>query len=277
MNIQLSDSDYTCGIFDSSHSFPNVSVTRERLVSCYEIELYVENGGITYADGIPHQIRKGHVLCVKPGSVRYSELPLKTYYLKIAARVDSLRPILERLGTWFSVNDHEYGRQLILSMLEARAVGNSLLCHARLLEFLSWLAAENDRAARLGGIERRKSREAISLAMEYMENHFRERCTLEDIAAHVHLSPVYFHGIFRTAVGKTPYEYVTRLRVEEAKRLLLTAGLSMVEVSEACGFSTQSYFNHVFRARVGITPKDYRRQMLEGYFGINGVFADADK
>ncbi len=272
MQIGFSDADYTCGIYDSAYSLPEVSVTRKRTVTCYEIELYVQNGGVTYTDGVPHQIRKGHILCVKPGDVRYSELPLKTYYVKISAEAESLAPVLEGLGTWFSTNDFEYGQKMILSMLEARARGDSLLCHARLLEFLAWLSAENDRAVRLGGIERKKSREAVSLAMEYMETHFREKCTLEDVAAYVHLSPVYFHGIFRAAVGKSPYEYVTRLRIEEAKRLLLTAGLSMVQVSEACGFSTQSYFNHVFRARVGMTPREYQRQMLEGYFGINGVF-----
>lgn len=277
MNIDLSDRDYTCGIFDSGHSFPDISVTHKRSVTCYEIELYVENGGITYVDGVPHQIRQGRVLCVKPGGVRYSELPIKTYYLKISENVETLKSVLDKLGTWFSVNDYEYGRNMIQSMLEARAGGNSMLCHARLLEFLSWLSAENDRAARLGGIEGKKSREAVSLAMEYMEANFRGKCTLEDISAHVHLSPVYFHGVFRAAVGKTPYEYVTRLRVEEAKRLLLTAGHSMAEVSDACGFSSQSYFNHVFKGRVGITPRDYRRQMLEGYFGINGIFAEADQ
>jgi AraC-like DNA-binding protein len=274
MQIGISDADYTCGIFDSSHSYPDVSVTRERAVTCYEIELYVNNGGVTYADGVPHQIRKGRVLCVKPGCVRYSELPLKTYYVKISENAECLRSVLDKLGSWFSVNDWENGQKLILAMLEARASGNSLLCHSKLLEFLSWLSTENDRAARIGGIERQKSREAVSLAMEYMEANFREKCTLEEVAEHVHLSPVYFHGIFRTAVGKSPYEYVTRLRIEEAKRLLLTAGLSMAEVSDACGFSTQSYFNHVFRARVGMTPRDYRRQMLVGYFDIHGVFKD---
>ena len=272
MHIDFSDADYTCGIFDSSHSFPGVSVTRERPVTCYEIELYTGNGGVTYVNGVPHQIRKGQVLFVKPRSVRYSELPLKTYYLKISADVKSLEPMLDSLEEWFSVNDWEYGQRLLLAMLEARAGGNSLLCHAKLLEFLSWLSSENDRATRLRGIERQKSREAVSLAMEYMEANFREKCTLEEIAEHVHLSPVYFHGIFRRAVGKSPYEYVTRLRIEEAKRLLLTAGLSMAEISDACGFSSQSYFNHVFKGRIGITPRDYRRQMLEGYFDIHGIF-----
>ncbi len=273
MHIALSDGDYTCGIFDSSHSFPGVSVTRERTVTCYEIELFTENGGVTHLNGVPYQIREGHILFARPGSVRYSELPLKTYYVKISVGATELQPILSRFSPWFAVGDSERGRALILDMLRARAAEDSVLCHAKLLEFLSWLTAEHDRVAGLGGIERQKSREAVTLAMEYMETHFREKCTLEEIAAHVHLSPVYFHGIFRAAVGRSPFEYVTRLRIEEAKRLLLTAGLSMAQVSEACGFSGQSYFNHVFRARVGVTPRDYRRRMLEGYFDVNGAFS----
>ena len=67
---------------------------------------------------------------------------------------------------------------------------------------------------------------------------------------------------------------MTRLRVEEAKRLLLTGSMSMADISEACGFSSQSYFNHSFKHRVGVTPGEYRRGVLAGYFSENAILND---
>lgn len=270
MKIEFSSDDYGCGIFDSAYTFPGVSITSPRRVNCYEIEVYYESGGVTYLDEKPYRIRRGAVLCVKPDSVRYSELPLKTYYLKL--RVDGeLAHMLNGLCEYFVSTDIDSGIELFLSLLRASEGEDKLLRHARLLEFLSWVRNESDKAERMSVIKNRGS-EAVELGIDYMEKHFRERCSLEEIAAYAHLSPVYFHGIFRTAVGKTPYEYLTRLRIEEAKRLILTGGAAMSEISEKCGFSSQSYFNSVFKQKTGETPSAYRRRMLEGYFKSDGVF-----
>ena len=70
-----------------------------------------------------------------------------------------------------------------------------------------------------------------------------------------------FHNIFSAAVGKTPYEYLTRLRLEEAKRLILMGELSMSEIAEQCGFSSTSYFIQVFHKTAGVSPDKYRRTL----------------
>ena len=270
MKIEISSKDYGCGIFDSAYTFPGVSVTSPRTANGYEIELFCESGGITYLNGTPHRIRRGAVLCVKPGSIRYSELPLKTYYLKLRADV-GLCTVLDGLCDYFVSNDIERGIELIIALLEASEGEDELMRHAKLLELLSWVAKESVKAERMSNVKDRAG-EAIERGIEYMEKNFRTACKLEDIAAYAHLSPVYFHGIFHAAVGKTPYEYVTRLRIEESKRLILMGGASMSEIAEACGFSSQSYFNSVFKSKMGETPSEYRRRMLEGYFKTDGIF-----
>ena len=270
MKIKLSSTDYGCGIFDSSFSFPGVSITSSRNVNCYEIELYYESGGVTYLNGTPHRVRRGAVLCVKPGAVRYSELPLKTYYVKMHASGE-LAKALDSLCEYFVSTDIDRGIELLLALLNSSDGEDELLRHSRLLEFLSWVRGESVKAERMSVVKNR-GREAVELGIDYMEKHYRERCKLEDIAASAHLSPVYFHNIFSTAVGKTPYEYLTRLRLEESKRLILMGELSMAEIAEQCGFSSQSYFNAVFKQKNGETPSEYRRRILEGYFRTDGVF-----
>lgn len=270
MKVELSTADYGCGIFDSSYSFPGVSVTSERHVNCYEIELYYESGGVTYLNGAPHRIRRGAVLCVSPGAVRYSELPLKTYYVKLNASGE-LAEILDGFCEYFVSSDIERGIELFMSLLRASDGDDGLLRNSRLLEFLAWVRSESVKAQRLSGMNGRGS-EAIECGVAYIEEHFKERCGLEEIAEHVHISPVYFHKIFTAAIGKTPYEYLTRLRLDEAKRLILTGGLSMAEVAARCGFSSQSYFNSVFKQKSGETPSEYRHRILEGYFKNDGIF-----
>ena len=269
MNINLSSTDYGCGIFDSSYSFPGVSVTAPRQVSCYEIELYYETGGVTYLNNTPYRIRRGALLCVKPGAVRYSELPLRTYYLKINASGE-LASVLDNLCDYFISADAENGIELLLGLIKADDK-DKLLRHAKLLEFLWWVKDQSEKAERLS-VMKNKGGEAAELGISYIETHFKERCKLEDISAHAHLSPVYFHTIFTTATGKTPYEYLTNLRLEEAKRLILTGGVPMSDIAEKCGFSSQSYFNAVFKQKLGETPREYRRRLLEGYFKNDGVF-----
>ena len=270
MKIEISSSEYVCGIFDSSYSFPGVSVTNKRDVKCYEIEFYYESGGVTYINDVPYRIRRGAILCVKPGAVRYSELPLRTYYVKLNAN-GSLAETLDSLSDYFISADEERGFELFFGLLNATDKDDELLRLSRLLELLSWLRCESEKAKRLSALKHRGG-EAVELGIEFMEKNFRGNCKLEDISAYAHLSAVYFHTIFTSAVGKTPYEYLTRLRIEESKRLILMGGSSMAEIAEKCGFSSQSYFNSVFKQKTGETPSGYRRRILEGYFKSGGIF-----
>ena len=270
MELKLSPSDYGCGIFDSAYSFPDVKVTKPRVVTCYEIEIYYESGGVTYLDGTPHRIKRGAVLCVKPGAVRYSELPLKTYYVKLNARGEMANALDGACG-YFVSEDVERGIDLFFSLLKLCEGEGGFLRHAKFLEFLDWVCTESKKAKRINS-EKGRVAEAVELGVEYMEKHFKERCTLEEISAHAHLSPVYFHKVFTKAVGKTPYEYLTSLRLDESKKMILLGGAPMAEIAEQCGFSSQSYFNSVFKQKMGETPGAYRRRILEGYFKNDGVF-----
>ena len=68
-----------------------------------------------------------------------------------------------------------------------------------------------------------------------------------------------FTVAFRRAVGVTPHRYVTRIRIEEAKRLLAARRLPLAEIALTLGFANQSDFTQVFHALTGITPKRYQR------------------
>jgi AraC-like DNA-binding protein len=269
MRIDLDVSDYGVGVFDSAYTFPDVTITVERMVVTYELEFFEENCGITYVNAEPYKLKSGSVLCARPGDVRYTELPLKAYYVKLSPAVTSLTSLLDGLPRFFSLADVT---PFIYTVKQMMVTESPLIRHSLLLSLIARLLDEAEKWKRLEQIPLKKNREAIDLGIDYMEKHFSEKCTLEDIAAHAHFSPIYFHGIFKLATGKTPYEYLLSVRLEEAKRLLLTESAPMTEIAAKCGFTGQSYFNYVFKKETGETPSAYRRKMLEEYLKEDGKF-----
>lgn len=96
-------------------------------------------------------------------------------------------------------------------------------------------------------------------AMNYISAHFSESVTLQDMAEHLHLNPSYFSRIFKRSSGFTFKEYLTKVRVEEAKRLLRNTDYPLLDIAIGVGFDNQSYFTSVFRRLTGLTPKQYRK------------------
>ena len=96
-------------------------------------------------------------------------------------------------------------------------------------------------------------------AMNYISAHFSEAVTLQDVAEHLHLNPSYFSRIFKRSSGSTFKEYLTKVRVEEAKRLLRNTDYSLLDIAIGVGFDNQSYFTSVFKRLTGLTPKQYRK------------------
>lgn len=76
------------------------------------------------------------------------------------------------------------------------------------------------------------------------------------------LSPYHFARAFKASTGLPPHRYQMMLRVEHAKAMLATTGLSVTETAHACGFASSQHMATVFRRMVGITPTAYRRKRL---------------
>lgn len=84
--------------------------------------------------------------------------------------------------------------------------------------------------------------------------------SVNDLASIACMSPAHFSRSFKAATGCAPHEYVSRQRLDLAKRLLATDRQSLAEIAFATGFSSQANFNRAFRKAVGTTPRLYRAQ-----------------
>lgn len=96
--------------------------------------------------------------------------------------------------------------------------------------------------------------------MEYILQNFHTQLTLESIADYFNFHPVHIIRCLKREYGITPNKAIVQIRIDNAKKMLITSDLSINKISEFVGFSSPSYFNKVFREYTGITPKEYRQK-----------------
>ena len=105
-----------------------------------------------------------------------------------------------------------------------------------------------------------KNHQIINKIKEYIRSHFDQGLTLEEIAESVYLSPYYISRIFKEEQGITVMDYLTKVRIEEAKKLLRNPRYNIDEISGKLGYSDPSYFSKVFRRYEGLSPSQFRQK-----------------
>jgi len=98
----------------------------------------------------------------------------------------------------------------------------------------------------------------VRLACEYIEKNFQEDINLNKISNYVSLSKNYFCNIFKKETGVTIWDYLIRIRMEEAKKMLLETEQKAYDVSEKVGYDDPSYFGRLFKKYTGFTPIEFR-------------------
>ncbi len=108
-------------------------------------------------------------------------------------------------------------------------------------------------------------------ARDAIHARYAEPLRLDQLAREAALSPFHFLRIFRSAFGETPHQYLTRVRIEAAKRLLL-ADAPVTDVCFEVGFQSLGSFSALFARRVGAPPSTFRRRLHHFAFGAQRVY-----
>ena len=96
----------------------------------------------------------------------------------------------------------------------------------------------------------------------YVQEHLAEEISLSVLAEQFHLSSQYISQLFKSEIGVNFLAYLTNVRMEQAKKLLLSSDLPIAEVAERSGYGDYRVFTKVFKKSEGITPSQYRREFL---------------
>ena len=172
----------------------------------------------------------------------------------------------ENTNGQFSILDHYESAEIsgclrnILREMEQKNTGYEDVCQAymeilviRLMRSTSLAVPQEPPVA--------SANRQCAAVRRYIDLHFKEPLTLEQLAEEGHMNKYYLSHAFKREYGVSPINYLISRRIEESKYLLAETDLSMSQVAQLLGFSSLSYFSQVFRRTQGISPKEYRQNL----------------
>ena len=262
--IDLAGARCSAGYFNSVYAISRRRTATLTTTHGWEILCFDTEGTVSFPEG-DYPVAPGSVLCLRRGEEWRVTLPCRLYYVRLDCLPEKVVELLEQYGRLVTVDLSGRVRDLMCQIAVSSRQANVLDCSARLLSLLALLQQENKFEKRISQGTRLKMQDSIRAGMEYMQQHYCEKCTLKEIAAYAGRSPIYFHDVFSETMGITPYEYIAQLRVDAAKKALLLTDEDPADIAARIGFCSQSYFNFVFKKAVGTTPLNYRRAAAQEY------------
>ncbi len=255
------------GIYNSAFSAKNKVITTNRKTTMFEIEIPIEEGGVSYIGTDKMSIEPNMVICAKPGQTRYTKLPFKCYYIHFILTDGKLYDRLMAIPNYVKTNKHEKYYEIFQKMFKYhdRTVDtNEIILHSLILELIHTLMNDARKPLSHDHIKRNHYK-AIENAIQYIKENLASELSLETIAKQAGFSPVHFHKVFKAATHQTLHEYVEGQRIKKAANMLVTTDDTLAEIAYECGFSSQSYFSYAFKRKMKKTPREYAKEVFARY------------
>lgn len=181
-----------------------------------------------------------------------------------------VQPLLHEAGLPFYLlsGKEDWERKILSSMETMYAMGKDSLFGLKILrEFLDiWIALwKNVMTGKKESTPKNYQLSALKDMISYIQNHYREKVMLEQIARAGKVGKTGCCNLFKKYTGKTPNGYLTELRLRKGAELLCHSDMTVQEISYEVGFSGASYFTETFRKYYGCTPGEYRKRQSLSY------------
>lgn len=108
-----------------------------------------------------------------------------------------------------------------------------------------------------------KNYESLKTVLDYFDNNYKEKISIDELAKLIHMSTPYFCKYFKNFTGNTPVDYINMIRIENAVRLIKTSNKRIIDIAYEVGFQNFSYFSKVFKKNKNISPSEYRASLDE--------------
>jgi len=183
-------------------------------------------------------LQTGQVFLKKPTRTEFEKAAVKLTEWGMAEDLDALR------DAWF--------KSRVLTGTE----------HQSIIHLLSIFAEHLSMVTNQIVVRQEKAEPAvITRAKQYIRDHQEEELSLGQVAKAVNTSTFYFCKLFKKVTGLNFTDYVSRLRIEKARNLLLNPNLRVSEIAYEVGFQSLTHFNRVFKKIMGQSPTDYRLKL----------------
>ncbi|MNZ69270.1 HTH-type transcriptional activator RhaS [compost metagenome] len=225
--------------------------------------VFVINGGTSHAFKAPYDFKICNIM-YKPEMLKYAGTDLRAlngfqalFILEPYYR--SINPYKSKLN--MSISSLEYVSSLISVMIEEydnKLQGYQTMLASRFMELVVYLSRQYDQQEQ--GVD--SSMMHLASAISFIEDHYLEQVTLEQIASRSDISVRHLNRIFRAYYQTSPIAYLQRLRLDRACTLLKQTNLSVTEISYECGFNDSNYLTRQFKKTFGMTPKSFRNNKI---------------
>ena len=240
-----------------------------------EIELLVVKRGIfcVTVDGKNYEAKAGEVVFINSGvpHATYSlETPLQTGLIQFKESdfVDSENSQIINYSSKLKslseeaiavISDEEFFNAAVQLAEEAVAQNTAydMFVRSEIYKLLGFLY-RNKYLIDADGIKNNRAAQKILPILSHINTNYHDDITLESASEMLSFDPSYFCRIFKQATGATFTEYLNFVRICKAEKMLARSDISILEISEAVGFSSVSYFNRIFKKYKSCSPRFYR-------------------
>lgn len=241
-----------------------------------EIIMPFDNIYTAYCNNAEYVLKEGEILIINSGVLHKLTAPAKGRCYIILAdlsplynihEVESLLSILSPVVYITASNSpkiHERLQRLIFNIAaeyESEAIFRETGIYSKLISALVLICrnqtVENSAFKITSSIQLENSKILLSVC-DYINHHYNENLTLDQVADLAGFSKYHFSRIFRQYVDISFYQYLNKKRIMQATKLLMEPGMSIMEVSLQSGFSTISSFIRMFKILKGCTPSEFK-------------------
>jgi AraC family transcriptional regulator len=280
-------------IFYGNEGYAMGEALAGRCVRDYELEYFIDSKGSMYINEERIPIQKGDIVFRRPGQYTQGIMPYSCYFIsfnmtntpssdnswyqscewereEVKFQTYYTNAILDHIPTIFHIEDEEKYYSLFEAVFHAYLnpiPGSEILMKASVLNILYQLY--QDSCNPINTMLHTPYGKALNKAIDFINNNFHQKLSLQQLSELAGLSPNYFHKIFTQIMKITPNEYISTVRLNKAKELLLKTNLQIYHIADQCGFNNVSYFSFLFKKTYHITPVDFRNRYSYVNYGMN--------
>ncbi|MBU0478590.1 AraC family transcriptional regulator [bacterium] len=243
----------------------------------HDLHFVASGKGALIVDNTEYHLEKGDVLLVYPGENFRVYTEGHEDFVRYYIHFDFYNTNKLRKKTPLLKNNRIWPRIVHLKAdIEARSICSAIVYHLRNNSTTSSIITSGELKALLGLIlnaylnardsfqfRRIKSYKNIIKAEKFIRTNYQKDISLQDIAREANLSETYFGNIFKKITGKSPIDYLTSTRINNAKRLLIETDHNISEISSLIGYEDSHYFSYIFKQKEGITPSEFLASLSE--------------
>ena len=240
---------------------------------CFEIELLLRGSAVQVLNGQRYEMQPGDIYLLNPTDFHSIETEGAVVYNIMFSEEMLDEDVLQKIlsidkNIIFRLSQHElHSAEFMISQMLYEFENTAIYSDSvikNLMECLFILIL------RKCGLSERESEvgenDSIRKSVLYLHSRFRDNPTLEQVASVAGLNKNYFSGLFHESTGKTYKEYLNSLKLEHAKKLVITSNIPVTEICYASGFNSLTNFLRVFKEAYSFSPTAMRKNKMKSKY-----------